>query len=216
MSRLLTFAVPEEAAPFMRLKLDGVRVLVTGMGVDAAQRGIRTDLDSGTPDLVVTAGFCGGLNPTLERGTVVVDRESDLALLATAEEVGIQSVGFHCADRVAVTASEKEILFLKTKRDVVEMESGVIASVCRERGIPVVTIRVVSDPSDEDLPLDFNKLITSKGGIHFGRLALELVKRPNRIPRLMRLGKNTKDAGGKLAEALVKFLEKQGKCSGGT
>lgn len=207
MGKLVTFAVPEEAGPFRRFRRQDLRIIVTGMGAEAARRGIRKGLEAGTPDLVITAGFCGGLNPDLERGTVVVDSESDAALMAVAEAVGIKPVGFHIADHVAVTAEEKSRMAGETGKDVVEMESGIIAETCRERGIPVATIRVISDPAGEDLPLDFNKLMTKKGGVHFGRLALELAKRPKMIPRLMRLQKDTKAAAIELAAALMKFCE---------
>lgn len=207
MSRLFTFAVPEEAAPFRRQKRSGVRVIVTGMGADAARRGLAEAMRIGTPELVVTAGFCGGLNPALERGTVVVDRNSDALMLAWAEAAGIRPVGVHCADRVAVTASEKEMLFRRSGSDVVEMESGVIMGMCRERGVPVTMIRVVSDTAGEDLPLDFNSLTTARGTVHFGRLALEVAKHPKVIPQLLKLQKHTKAAAGGLAAALGRFLD---------
>jgi len=214
MAKLVTFAVPEEAGPFRRFRLRDVRVFVTGMGAEAARRGIRAAFASGTPDLVITAGFCGGLDPALKRGTVVVDKCSDPSLLEVAERVGIRPAAFHFSDRIAVNADEKARLAEQTGKAVVEMESGVIAETCRERGIPVATIRVISDQSDEDLPLDFNKLMTRRGGVHLGRLAVELARRPGVIRRLMRLRKETRQAAANLAEALLKFCEAWDRGSG--
>jgi adenosylhomocysteine nucleosidase len=206
MSKLVTFAVPEEAAPFRRRKRTDMQVIVTGMGAEAARRGFIDAIENDQPELVVTSGFCGGLNPSLERGMVVVDRESEADLLTIAETGGLLPVRVSCANRVAVSAHEKEMLFRRSDCDVVEMESGVIMQICRERGIPVATIRVISDTATEDLPLDFNKLTTSTGTVHFGRLAIEVAKRPKVIPQLIKLQKHTKAAAERLADALDSFF----------
>lgn len=206
MLTLVTFAVPEEAGPFRKLRLPDVRVCVTGMGAEAAERGIRRQLEAGHPDRVITCGFCGALNPEIERSTLLVGADSD-PLFAAATD-GIAQGRFHCAERVMVTAQEKQNLRGQTSCDAVEMESGVIRKVCAEAGIPALTLRVVSDVASEDLPLDFNRLMTAKGGIHFGRLAMEVARRPRMIPKLMALQKQSKAAANVLADGLKRVLSK--------
>ena len=200
---LVTFAVPEEAAPFRRLCPPGVKILVTGMGADAAGRNVEAEFErSGNYDLVISCGFCGGLDSQLKRETVVVAVDSDAEVVALAAMEGICSGTFHCAESVATTGGMKARLRAETGADVVEMESGIIAGICRSRGIRVATLRVISDEAGEDLPLDFNKLMTRRGGIHFGKLAIELARRPRMIPELMRLQKRTARAASALAERL--------------
>lgn len=208
MSSLLIFAVPEEAGPFRKLKVPGPRVLVTGMGPAVARKTVAKELDRERPDFVVTSGFCGGLDPKLRRGEVLVDPASTGSLREMAESVGVVPARFHCADSVAVTAMDKEQLRKRTNCDAVEMESGVIVELCREREIPAITIRVVSDEAGEDLPLDFNRLGNGKGGIHFGKLAMAIARHPGKIGQLMKLQKNAKFAAQQLAEKLAAFFGK--------
>lgn len=204
---LVTFAVPEEAGQFRRLRLPGVKVLVTGMGADAARRSFEAELEKGErPDCVISCGFCGALDPVLKRAAVLVAEDAGEEILNTAKVLGIPSAKFHCAETVATTAVMKAELRQWTGADAVEMESGVIGGICREKGIIFATVRVVSDEAGEDLPLDFNKLMNKRGGVHFGRLAMELARRPRMIPQLMRLQKVTRRAANALAEELAKLI----------
>lgn len=204
---LVIFAVPEEAGPFRRLRLPGIRVLVTGMGQGAARQAVEAEFARGAEyDLVLTCGFCGALAPELRRGTVLLSDDSDAEMLSIGKTEGIGAGRFHCAEAVATTGEMKAMLRKETSADVVEMESGVVAEICRRRGTRVATVRVVSDEADEDLPLDFNKLITRRGGIHFGRLAFEVARRPRMISELMRLQKRTREAAGELAKTLERLL----------
>jgi adenosylhomocysteine nucleosidase len=91
----------------------------------------------------------------------------------------------------------------ETGADVVEMESAAISAVCRERGIPCATVRVISDTAHEDLPLDFNQLAKADLSMDYGKLAWAVARSPGKIGALMRLQKQIKSAAGKLAETLT-------------
>ncbi len=101
---------------------------------------------------------------------------------------------------------EKAALFAQTQCDAVEMESGIIRQICAERGIPAATVRVISDAANENLPLDFNTLMTAEQNMHFGKLALALVKSPGKIPALIRFGNRVKSSAQKLAATLAQAL----------
>jgi len=72
-SLLLTFALEAESRSFQNLfgSRSDVRVLLTGIGQRNAERTIRQALAERPPELVLTCGFAGGLNPELATGTVV-------------------------------------------------------------------------------------------------------------------------------------------------
>lgn len=198
----------EEAAPFrpFAAKRPEVRILVTGMGAKNAREKFLAALAEGKPLFVITAGYAGGLNPGLTRGALVLDASPDFPLTQKLLQAGGRQGTYHCATMVAITAQEKAALYARTKCDAVEMESGVIRQICAERGIPAATFRVISDAANEDLPLDFNKLMTPDMTMNFGKLAWTLVTSPGKIPVLMRFGKSVQSSARELAKALDEGL----------
>ena len=212
MPTLICFALKEEAAPFHKIAAQhpGTVTLIVGIGRQNAEKSVRGFLPSVSPQLVFTCGFAGGLNPNLKLGDVVFEIGNQLGppcvgcydkLIAA----GARPAKFFCADRIATTVAEKQALRAQTGADVVEMESAAIQSVCAERGIPCVTLRVISDTADEDLPLDFNALSKADKSLDFGKLAWAIAKSPGKIGALMALQKKTSFAAGRLAEVLAKI-----------
>ncbi len=210
-SILVCFAVKEEAKFFQPEKVSpSCKVLVTGMGKRNAERNARTALDRELPELVVTAGFAGGLNPGLALNTIVFDSE-DEQLTQRLISAGAVRSAFHCADRVAVTAAEKAELCKASGADAVEMESGVIRAVCRERQVASATVRAISDAAGDDLPLDFNALMNANDEIDYLKLARTVAFAPGRIPALLRFQRQTNAAALALADALHRSLGGRGR-----
>ena len=244
MSTLICFALKEEAAPFHKIaaRHPGVVTLIVGIGRQNAEKSVRAVLNSCRsrgdetqikekletphvvtykPDLVLTCGFAGGLNPDLKLGDVVFEmgrRRGDESQIKDKLETphvvsyekliaaGAKPANIFCADRIATTVAEKTKLRAETKADAVEMESAAIHAVCAEYAIPCATVRVISDTAHEDLPLDFNALTKPDKSIDFGKLFFAIAKSPNKIPQLMQLQKKTKFAAERLADVLAKII----------
>jgi len=131
---------------------------------------------------IVSTGFCGALDPLLQVGDVVRDR-------------------IHSSDRVAVTASEKSLLWKETGAAAVDMESAALSKKAAEWGVPFYAIRAVSDRAEEDMPLDFNTYRDAAGRFSRARIALAALARPfTTIPALLRLDRNCRIAADSLGD----------------
>jgi adenosylhomocysteine nucleosidase len=211
---LICFALKEEAAPFRKMATSkpGLSVLITGIGRQNTEKSVRDFLAASSPELVLTCGFAGGLNPDLKPGEVVFELSEpklptpDSQLQTQLLAAGARPAKFFCADRIATTVAEKKKLRDETGADAVEMESATIHAICRERGIPCATVRVISDTANEDLPLDFNLLSKPDQNLDYGKLFLAIAKSPGRLGALMRLQKQTRLAAERLVEVLVRIL----------
>jgi adenosylhomocysteine nucleosidase len=200
---LLCFAVKEE------MKFFGLRqcqVWMTGMGRKNAASNVRDAIDRVRPERVITAGFAGGLNPALKWGTVLYEQDFDAGFAPDLEALGAVSAKFHCHRRVAITVEEKAGLWRETGADAVEMESSVIRTICKEYHIPSATIRVISDDATQDLPLDFNALMTSEDRINYLKLFGAVLRRPGRIPKLFKFQQQIHGAAQKLGSVLEDLL----------
>jgi adenosylhomocysteine nucleosidase len=252
MFTLICFALKEEAAPFRKMAGDRpVSILLTSIGRRNAEKSVRGYLGSAPasgaavdasstaqandgasfatragargPQLILTCGFAGGLNPDLKIGQVVFEIRPltpALSPLGGARETGapvnqlsskLSAAGakpakFFCADRIATTVAEKKKLRDETGADAVEMESEAIHAVCAERGIPCATVRVISDTASENLPLDFNALSKADKSLDYGKLFLAIAKSPGKVGALRKLQKNTAFAAEQLAKVLEKLI----------
>ena len=227
MHLLICFALKEEAALFRKIAADkpDVAIIVTGVGRKNAEKSLREFLATHSPELVLTCGFAGGLNTDLKPGDVVyetanaplapslsppggerVSARTGEGLFSKLSAAGAKPAKFFCADRIATAVAEKKKMRAETGADAVEMESEAIHAVCRERGIPCATVRVISDTAGEDLPLDFNALAKPDMNLDYGKLAWAIAKSPGKIGALLKLQKQTRFAAERLAEVLARII----------
>lgn len=164
--------------------------------------------------LVVSAGVCGGLDPRLRVGDLVVpdcvlgpggerfdlEGPARATLLAATGGLGGCLVTSH---EVAATVEAKAALRRRTGAVAVDMESAAILGAARMAAWPGLVVRGVSDGAGESLPPELLRLIRADGRIGVrGAMALALT-RPRVIRRALELGRSTRRALEGVARALA-------------
>jgi adenosylhomocysteine nucleosidase len=193
-----------------------VRVLLTGMGSDAASQAIRWAFESAT-DFCISSGMAGALRSDLAVGELLAARVvcrggSDLAvasdrhLFAAAGEAGARPVDRFLTARHLVTDAQEKMA-LSMEGDAVEMESYTILAEAARHGVRAVSVRAVSDVALSSLPLNFEQMLDGLGRIRLRSLLAQLARRPQQLPSLVRLALDCRKASMRLAEFLNPYLE---------
>jgi adenosylhomocysteine nucleosidase len=197
---------PDWPLDFARLgRLNGVPVvmLANGPGPKLARAAVDAAKENESMDGLISTGFCGGLNPALCACDIFVATEivGIAAALTPSSSRPFQTGKLLSMDRVVSSAEEKAEL--SKNADAVEMEAAAVAERAREWGVPFYSIRVVTDTSDEDFPLDFNRMRSEDGRFSRSRIIAAALRSPaSVVPELIKLNKRTKRA----ARALGDFL----------
>jgi adenosylhomocysteine nucleosidase len=111
---------------------------------------------------------------------------------------------FYSSPSTIRTAAEKANL--KDIADAVEMESFAVLAEAYAWMSEGIAVRAISDVADEDLPLDFNRVVTDSGDLSVARLAGQIIRNPSAIPGLVRLGRRSEEAARRLADFLDAFV----------
>jgi len=197
---------------------------VAGAGSEAAGRATRLLIDGHRPRVIVSAGFAGGLDPVLARGTVVSPRLSinrtggpPIGVAATGQ--GIEMVDAIAAtsggdltivsvDRVVTTAAAKRDLAAATSASLVDMETYAVATVAQAAGLRCVSIRVISDDASQDLPKEIAALVQPQSGMRrLGAALAGIGRRPRAALDMWQLWEHAVVDGRTLARAIRRFLE---------
>jgi hopanoid-associated phosphorylase len=151
-------------------------------------------------ELVISWGVCGGLDPRLRPGDLILGAEvvsadgpitTDEAVTSSLAQRLIDSGARAAVERVAgvsaaaSTARAKAELFQATGAAAVDMESLTAARFALERRTPFAILRAVADPADRDLPPLVLNAVDSDGRINAAGVVGELVRSPAQFPGLL-------------------------------
>jgi nucleoside phosphorylase len=192
-----------------------VTVLLTGIGGENAAKSMLS-IPVDFHDVCISSGLAGSLETALKPGDVVVahttetldqsfQATSDTALFDLAVNSGARPVNVCLtSEKIVATAEAKEEL--SQKGSIVEMESTYILAAAAQRNVPAVVLRSVSDAADEDMPVDFSRVLDSHGHLRMGGLLKEVGLSPYRIPLLIQFGRQSRAAGKSLADFLDRYV----------
>jgi adenosylhomocysteine nucleosidase len=207
----------------VRGRCAGAELLACRTGLGERARAVAAAvLDATRPDIVLSTGVAGALDPDLSAGDVVLCEtvvsgpgpqapavRSDVRLLeaATASDAGIRVRRGRSltVDAIVGEPAAKAKLRLATGADVVEMESYWVGLAARERGLPFLAVRVVLDTAADMLP-ELPGFVAPDGTQRAWAVLPYLITHPQRLSLLLRLGRSNRlalRAMGLFAEAFA-------------
>jgi adenosylhomocysteine nucleosidase len=194
-------------------------IRVAPVGLRAGLLGSRwTALVSGSDrPLVVSAGVCGGLDPALRAGDLVLPDAvindggrrlpvtGSVAHRSTAAGGAPARTGLMVTvTRVVATPEAKAALRAATGAVAVDMESAAILDAAAARGCSSLVVRAVSDDACETLPDELMRLMGTGGRIRCGGVLLALA-RPRVLHRALQLRRSTRRALASVAGSLARL-----------
>ena len=186
---------------------DEVYLAENGAGAHHAAAAVDKALTSFRPDVIVSMGFCGALDPSLAIGDIVVGTTIFAGDRAFPAEPPVTASphrsGPVCSiDHVAATAEEKRKLHA-TGAIAVEMEAAGVGQRAQKLGIPFFCVKSVTDLANENMANDFNAVLRSDGRFDTMNILASSLRRPwVRLPELIRLRRRC----GLAARSLGEFI----------
>lgn len=172
------------------------RVAIGGGSPAGAEAAARRLVGDGALALV-SFGLSGGLQPGLRPGEILIPGEIRLVSgerfptdPALSRRLGGATAIFNAilgGDRVAGDPDEKQRLWRLTGAAAVDLESGAVASVAAEYGLPCAALRVICDPANRRLPPAALAALDHGGNIAIGAMLRALAADPWQITGLLGL-----------------------------
>jgi nucleoside phosphorylase len=207
----------------IRGKVDdrAVEVLHTGVGENVCRQRMAKFLPAIGPiprgeheqhfDYLISAGFAGALNDRLQVGDLLLARNFS-TLWSGEKRSSLSSLPIHIGDLVTVPAlinsgEDRNKLALTSGAMAVDMETEFIARACAAQGIPLLSLRVISDTPKELFPAPSHVLFDiERQQTQMLKLAMYLFAHPHRVPRLVQFARRIARAKKILANAVVDVL----------
>jgi adenosylhomocysteine nucleosidase len=173
----------------------------TAVGAESAAR----ELVGQGATALVSFGLAGGLDPALRPGDVVVPSfllVDGLRLPTNPTLLGKASDGTLLCGQVAVAnAADKRYLFEMTGAASVDLESGAVARVAMEHGLPFAALRAICDPAERSLPSAALAALDARGTIGLLRVVRSVAAHPGQLPTLLALARDAAAARRALVRA---------------
>lgn len=202
-SLLIFTAVHAEASAIAKAvrthgRLGTVDIRVIGI------RGAHLPSDGPTPEIrgIILAGFAGALDPTLRIGDVVVDGLS----LQGSGEATFRAGRIHTSSDIVATPTEKTALFQQNGAIAVDMEGETVRRFADSLGVLFIHVRAISDTAADALDPAILNFVDDFGRVRPLALFRGLLRRPRLIPKLVRLGVNSRLAGIRLGKVVAELI----------
>jgi adenosylhomocysteine nucleosidase len=227
----ITFALPAESSDFVALlkrphvvSREGVEsirgvlhgkslaVIHTGVGRKICRERLSILLRRERFQFLISAGFAGALEKELRVGHLLVADNFSSPQLLTSPRLDLADdetfVGkLTTATRMIDSTAERESLAKKTGAAAVDMETEVIAKVCAEHQLPLLSLRAISDTALAPFPAPPHVLFdVERQKTDFARLASHVLVRPGTVSKLNAFREQIAVARKALTSALERIL----------
>ena len=204
--------------PIIEGEHDGkiVAVVIAGPGRTAARRATELLIAGHRPSRIISAGFAGALNPTLNRNDLALPEEiRDLdgghfpIVRPETLGAGIRHLTGRLltVDRLILDSAEKAELHRTSGADLVDMESSAVAAVCGEKLVRFLSVRVISDDARTDLPREVAALLVRSGSYRVGAAVRAIWNRPASLKDFWALHERALEAADRLAKFVMRCFE---------
>ncbi|HEX4697001.1 MAG TPA: hypothetical protein VH254_04965 [Candidatus Udaeobacter sp.] len=226
----VTFALPTESSEFLRRlrnksrtdrngnriirgNIDDreIEVLHTGVGEKVCRERLGKFLQGQEFELLISSGFAGALDDQLEPGDLLLAANFSTVDPNTKHssfsELQIWTGNLVTVPALIHSSEERSKLAQTSGAAAVDMETEFIARTCAEHGIPLLSLRVISDTPRQLFPAPPNVLFDiATQRTNPVKLARFFVIHPTRVPSLIQFARRIAQAKKTLASALVAIL----------
>ena len=215
---------PFRGAHFRILERD-CRLITRGLGFERAMHGARLLLAEAPPDLLVSFCIAGAVYADLRIGDVVVathnyylakDSPAQVCPLAhlskaawDAATQALQPTGARLLAGTAVTTRGSQVApkdMEGMENPVLEMETAGIAQVAAGAGLPLVSIRSISDGPGAPIPVDLETIMDENYNFRIGKMLVMVLRRPQILFQARQILRNSGTAADHAARALLAAL----------
>jgi len=191
-----------------RLFEDGEAALVCGgIGAEAARRATKAVIQEVKPVRVLSVGFAGALDGSLQVGQVFEPRTVINAADGVRTEVG-SGEGI-LVSSATVAGKEQKSRFGKVYgASAVDMEAAAVAQGAQARGVEFGALKAISDAADFSLPA-VDRFVADDGSFHSVRFACHVALRPWLWGTTIALARNSSKASRALCGALESYLGRE-------
>ena len=202
-------AVTGLAAEAAIARAAGLHTVVGGGDAARTAAAVERVLGDGATALI-SFGICGGLDPALASGTLLLPRvaRDEAGVVYDVDPIwrgrlerDLRGAGIVAstsailgASGIAVSPADKAALFRQHGAAAVDLESHIVAAAARRRGVPFIVLRAIADDAARAVPPAALVGLGETGRPAYRAVLRSIARRPAQVPGLLRLALDTRRA----------------------
>jgi nucleoside phosphorylase len=203
-------------------------VLVTsGMGIQRARQAAGILVGQVHPGILISFGIAGAVEVDLKIGDVVEATKVcvlDKGKIKTCQTISrlseaaresvisaLAEIGAHLFTGTAITTGGSQLHEYKPgsfAHPVLEMETSGIAQVTADQGIPLLSLRAISDGPIAPIPKELGEIMDNGANLRLGRMLKAIVRHPKVLLQGIKTIRNSRVAADNAAIAVISVISK--------